>query len=214
MPTGDKDGDKMPNKWFSNRGQMIQAACAIIAVAIGIFTQRSSLTTSLDIEMVSKILFFPAAAVSLFQLGKYVQRLSTPSASPFPDDLPFDYRYLTPTIKVGSYHDLDRKLDTRRISVISIKEEEVLSSAKSGAEIEVVGTGMYFSGGDQTTKIKDRRFLLPAYARSLKSEDYSMFEFVYQDAYFTLTAISVDHINVPAQEVTLAVCVVSYRKPS
>jgi hypothetical protein len=123
MPTGDKDGDKMPNKWFSNRGQMIQAACAIIAVAIGIFTQRSSLTTSLDIEMVSKILFFPAAAVSLFQLGKYVQRLSTPSASPFPDDLPFDYRYLTPTIKVGSYHDLDRKLDTRRISVISIKKK-------------------------------------------------------------------------------------------
>src|SRR5882724_9591701 len=140
----------MSSKWFSNRGQIIQVVCAILAAAVAIYTQWSNLTAAIDLETILKILFFPVAAVVVFQLGKYVGRRSAPS-SPVSAVSPFEYRYLSLTIKVGSYSEFDEKLDVRRISVISIKEEELLSSVKAGAEIEVTGTGVYFSGGEQTT---------------------------------------------------------------
>jgi hypothetical protein len=204
----------MSNKWFSNRGQTIQAACAVIAVGVGFLTQWNNLTLTFDIVMFFKILFFPAAALLLFQLGKYVERRSTLPTAALPGKPVFDYQYLTPTIKVGSYHAVGEELGMRRITAISIKEEDVLSAQIAGAEIEVTGSGVFFSGGERTTQIKDKRFVLPAHSRAMKSENFSIFEFIYGDSDFSFVALSVDHINIPAQEVTLAVCLMKYRKPS
>jgi hypothetical protein len=39
-----------------------------------------------------------------------------------------------------------------------------------------------------------------------------MFEFAYQPDSFSFVAICIDHINVPAQEITLVICLANYRK--
>jgi hypothetical protein len=190
---------------------MIQVICAVIAAGIAVFTQRANLSATIDIETILKILFAPTVAVLLFQLGKYVERRSAAPPPKDPITSPFDYQFITSTIKVGSYQDLNEKIDRRRVSIISIKED-VSPSNPSGAEVEVTGTGVYFSGGNKTTMVSDKRFILPANSRRMKTENFSMFEFVYREDYLTLTAISVDHINIPSQEVTLDVCSVTYNK--
>jgi hypothetical protein len=216
MPAGDNDlGQEMSGKWFSNRGQMVQVACTVLAVIIGVVTQWNQITSTIDIGPIFKILLYPSAAVGLFQLGSYFSGRKTSVhanpgliAQPKPD---FDYQFLHPTIKIGSYIDLARDFGLRRVAVSSIQTRTIGSEEVPVAEIEVAGIALYLSGGNSVIKINDKKFLIPAYSRDLKSEGSSIHEFGYSTDYFTLTAISVDHINIAAQEVSLAICLVKYR---
>ena len=59
----------MSGKWFSNRGQMIQVTCAVLAVLIGIAAQWSQLSIAINFGEILKVLLYPVAVVIGFQLG-------------------------------------------------------------------------------------------------------------------------------------------------
>jgi len=124
----------------------------------------------------------------------------------------FSYKFSTPIIKVGSYFEVGQELGLRRVSALSIKTVKAGSEEVPVAEIEVAGHVLDFSAGSKVTPIHNKKALIPAYARTMKEADCSMFEFAYQPNSLSFIAISVDHINVPAQEITLVICLANYRK--
>jgi hypothetical protein len=126
----------------------------------------------------------------------------------------FNYKFSTSIIKVGSYFEVGQELGLRRVSAVSIKAVKAGSDEVPAVEIEVAGHVLDFSAGCNVTAIHDKKALIPAYARTMKDADCSMFEFAYQPNSFSFVAISVDHINVPAQEVSLVICLANYRKHS
>lgn len=190
----------------------MQVACAVIAVGIGVFSQWNQISNAIDVGLVIKILLYPLAAVALVQLGKYFPTSARGQESIWKPKPDFDYRFLAPTLKIGSYFDLDQPFGIRRISAVSIQNDKSEPQDVPTVEIEVAGTALYFSGGSSVKKISDRRFRIPAYSRRLKDVDCSMYLFTYQKDYFSFAAISVDHINVPAQEATLAISLLEYRR--
>jgi hypothetical protein len=202
----------MSNKWFTNRGQVIQVTCAVILLIIGIITQWNQLWNTFDLASVLKVLAYPATALLCFQAGKYVQSLSSPAKQSFKPQPTIKYQFLTPTVKIGSYFDTESEqlLGLSRVSVVSIDKLETGSEAVSAALVEVAGTILYLSAGAHTKKLNSNRFLIQANSR-LKSDDYSVFQFTCQKDSLSLTSISVDHINLPAQEVTFAICIMQYR---
>ena len=221
----------MSSQWFSNRGQMIQVTCAVLAVIIGIAAQWSQLSVAVNFGEILKVLLYPVAVLIGFQLGtralKPTAQAAAAAAAPTPppprealSDIrsilgpEFSYKFSTPTIKVGSYFEVGQELGLRRISVLSIKTAKAGSEEVPSAEIEVAGHVLDFSVGRQVTAVHNRKALIPAYARAMKDVDCSMFEFAYQPNSFSFVAISVDHINVPAQEITLVICLANYRKQS
>ena len=220
----------MSSQWFSNRGQMIQVTCAVLAVVIGIAAQWSQLSVAINFGEILKVLLYPVAVLVGFQLGTrtlkpMAQTVAAAAASPPPsiEALPdirsilgpeFSYKFSTPIIKVGSYFEVGQELGLRRVSALSIKTVKAGSEEVPVAEIEVAGHVLDFSAGSKVTPIHNKKALIPAYARTMKEADCSMFEFAYQPNSFSFVAISIDHINVPAQEVTLVICLASYRKPS
>jgi hypothetical protein len=214
MPVGDNDlGTGMTGKWFTNRGQVIQVACAVILLIIGIITQWNQLWNAFDLASVLKVLAYPATALLCFQAGKYVQSLSSPARQSVKPQPTIKYQFLTPTVQIGSYFDIESEqiLGLSRVSVISIANFETGSEA-SAALVEVVGTILYLSAGARTKKLNSSRFLIQANSK-LKSDEYSVFQFTCQKDSLSLTSISVDHINLPAQEVTFAICIMQYRAP-
>jgi hypothetical protein len=220
----------MSSQWFSNRGQMIQVTCAVLAVIIGIAAQWSQLSVAINFGEILKVLLYPVAVLIGFQLGTRAlkptaQVAAATAAPPLPsmEALPdirsslgpeFSYKFSTPIIKVGSYFEVGQELGLRRVSALSIKTVKAGSEEVPAAEIEVAGHVLDFSAGRRVTAIHHKKALIPAYARALKDADCSMFEFAYQSNSFSFVAISVDHINVPAQEVTLVICLGNYRKHS
>jgi hypothetical protein len=226
----------MSSQWFSNRGQMIQVTCAVLAVIIGIAAQWNQLSVAINFGEILKVLLYPVAVLIGFQLGTRAQKpiVQTPIApeqpSPAPpqpqtprEELPdirsvlgpeFDYKFSSPVIKVGSYFEVGQELGLRRVSILSIKTVKSGSDDVPAAEIEVAGHMLDFSAGKNVTAIHNKKALIPAYVRSLKDADCSMFGFAYQPTSFSFVAISIDHINVPAQEVTLMICLANYRKRS
>jgi hypothetical protein len=228
-PAGISSGKHM-SLWFSNRGQMIQVTCAVLAVIIGIAAQWNQLSVAINFGEILKVLLYPVAVLIGFQLGK--RALKPPAQAPTPreppsppprealPDLPstlgpdFIYKFSTPVIKVGSYFDVGQELGLRRVSVSSVKTVKAGTGDVPAAEIEITGHALDFGVGRTATAIHSKKALIPAYARSLKDADCSMFEFSYQPDAFSFAAISVDHINVPAQEVTLVICLANYRKRS
>jgi hypothetical protein len=220
----------MSSQWFSNRGQMIQVTCAVLAVIIGIAAQWNQLSVAINFGEILKVLLYPVAVLVGFQLGTRALKPTAgtaaapeapapPSREAFPDmrsilGPEFNYKFSTPIIKVGSYFDVGQELGLRRVSALSIKTVKAGSEEVPAAEIEVAGHVLDFSAGSKVTAIHNKKALIPAYARNLKEADCSMFEFSYQPNAFSFAAISVDHINVPAQEVTLVICLADYRKSS
>jgi hypothetical protein len=221
----------MSSQWFSNRGQMIQVTCAVLAVIIGIAAQWSQLSVAINFGEILKVLLYPVAVLIGFQLGTRALKPTTQAAAtaapppppppPSMEALPdkrsilgpeFSYELSTPIIKVGSYFEVGQELGLRRVSALSIKTVKAGSEEVPAVEIEVAGHVLDFSAGSQVTAIHNKKALIPAYARATKYADCSMFEFAYRPDSFSFVAISVDHINVPAQEVTLAICLVNYRK--
>jgi hypothetical protein len=215
----------MSGKWFSNRGQMVQVGCAVIAVAIGTVTQWSQISNAVDLELILKIALYPLAAVLLVQLGKHfpVGRLDIQTAQPkpIPDEQPtseqnpkstIEYRFLTPSIKAGAYFDVGQEFGLRRVSLLSIKSKTLASQEVPVAELEVAGMSIYFTPGHSIEQLGDRKFLIPASQRDTKTESSSIFEFMYSKDSLTLTSVSVDHINVPGQEATVVICSIKYRQ--
>src|ERR1700722_430482 len=113
----------MSGRWFANRGQMVQVTCAVIAVGLGIITQWNQISTAIDFGLVIKILLYPLVAVGLVQLGKYFPTRATPTpvgkvTGPPIAEPPIsekqkwniDYQFLTPTVKVGSYFNVNQQL--------------------------------------------------------------------------------------------------------
>jgi hypothetical protein len=208
----------MSGKWFSNRGQIIQVACAVIAVAIGVTTQWNQISNAIDLALIVKIALYPLAVIILIQVGKHFPTANAPAPGQAvkeevktgPTSV-INYQFLTPTVKIGSYFDVDQERGLRRISVISIQNHKVGFDEVPAVEIEVTGMVLNFDAGRSVKKVSDKRFLIPAYSRSIKDGDCSMHEFSYRKESFSLSAISVDHINVPAQEATLAICLATYR---
>lgn len=98
------------------------------------------------------------------------------------------------------------------MTALSIKTSKVGSEEVPVAEIEVAGHVLDFGVGSKVTAIHSKKALIPAFARTMKDANCSMFDFTYQPNNFSFVAISVDHVNVPAQEITLVICLASYRK--
>ena len=218
----------MSSQWFSNRGQMIQVTCAVLAVIIGIAAQWNQLSVAINFGEILKVLLYPVAVLVGFQLGTRALKPTAgtaaateapapPSTKAFPDiqsilGPEFTYKFMSPAIKVGSYFDVGQEFGLRRVSAVSLKTIKDGSEEVPAVEIEVVGQMLDFSAGSKATNINRKKALIPAYARDLKDADCSMFHFSYQSNAFSFAAISVDHINVPAQEVTLVICLAQYRK--
>lgn len=194
-------------KWFSNRGQMIQVLCAVLAVALGVVLNWKQLSSAFDLVQILKVFVYPAAVLIGFRLGKYQKPSNTFDPRPS-----VDYKFFTPTIKVGSYFDTESNhvLALSRVSVISIENHKVFSQEGPAAIIETAGTVLHFTPGQHARKLSSDRFLIPANAR-LKTEEHAIFQLNYEKDSLSLTSISVDHINLPAQEVTFAICVMRYR---
>jgi hypothetical protein len=169
-------------------------------------------SSAFDLIQILRVLIYPAAVLVGFQLGKYFQISSSGHESSVGGRPPVSYKFFTPTIKVGSYFDTEstQLLGLSRISVISIDSTQAVSQDVPAVLIETAGTVLNFSPGRYTKKVSSNRFFIPANVR-MKSEDHAIFQFVYDKDSLSLTSISVDHINLPAQEVTFAICVMQYR---
>jgi hypothetical protein len=205
-------GWQMPGQWFSNRGQMVQVACAVAAVVIGLVSQWGQISSAIDLAAIFKILLFPLGAIFMFQLGQYFSKRTTNSKDVDAKASIIEHTFRTPTIKVGSYFDVDQPLGIRRISASSIQNYKFTYEEVPAAEIEISGSLISLTAGKKVKQISDRKFLLPAYSRSLKDDDCSVFQLRYKEDLVEVTAISVDHINQHAQEIVLTISLFSYRK--
>src|SRR5882724_2147225 len=164
----------MSGKWFSNRGQMVQVACAVIAVGVGIITQWQQLTTAIDPALVFKIALYPLAAIILVQIGKHYpgSRTTVQSSTPVPAVIeqprPADkskpapeYTYLSQLVKVGSYIEVNQEYGLRRVTLMSIQSRTIGSEEVLVAELEATGMAVSFAAGKWVEQITDRRFLVP-----------------------------------------------------
>jgi hypothetical protein len=108
---------------------------------------------------------------------------------------------------------VNEPLGIQRISVLAIKEQENWRGEKiPAAEIEISGTALALVEGHAIKKVSDRRFLVPTYGRNLKNSEYSIHDLSYGKDVFDFSAITVDHINQAAQEVSICVCFMDHRK--
>jgi hypothetical protein len=198
----------MSGKWFSNRGQMIQVACAVIAVGVGIITQWDKLSGFLGIL---GVLAYPVAALILINIGRRLTSRAGPNieaaaAPPAPEikapDEPkppkLTYRYETPTLKVGTFYIVDQPFGVQRLTLVSIKQERIRTRDVLVAEIDVTGSMVDLTGGGDVKQESRKRFFIPADDMRTKRQDSSAFEFMYREG--------------SAQEVGLVICVVSLGK--
>lgn len=212
----------MSGQWFSNRGQMIQVACAVSALIIGIVTQWSQISVALNLTEIIKVLAYPATVFIVFQIALLTAKNGFSKPTPTtthvgtePKPLfgpPLIYEFKNATVKVGSFFEVGEEFGLRRVSVLSLKNLEIYSEEVAAAELEFSGSMLDLSFGKKTQLISNKKALIPSYARSAKDADCSIYQFSYQLDYFTFVAVSVDHINVPEREVSLVVCIARFRK--
>jgi len=203
---------------------MVQVACAVVAVGIGAITQWQQLTTAIDPALIFKIALYPLAAIILVQIGKHypgsratVQSSTTVPAAiqqpkqPDKSKPASEYTYLSQPVKVGSYIEVNQEYGLRRVTLMSIQSRTIGSEEVLVAELEATGMAVSFAPGKWVEQITDRRFLVPANSRELKSEGYAFFEFMFGQSSLSMTSVCVDHINQPAQEATIVVGAMRYR---
>jgi hypothetical protein len=215
----------MSGRWFTNRGQMVQVAVAVLALVVAIIVALPALAQHPDLLSWSPIILIPAIALGAFSYGKNyasppVVPVSTPAAEPVPmsaglalpheteEAFETEVNVYGPTLKVGSYWD-DGEVPRRiRVAVVSITDEE---GGEPRAELNFA-MGALAHGGTQTKRTKTNQFLMRQTSSGFQAEEFCVTCFSFDERHIWFFVVRVDHVNAYAKEVVLSICKVSSHK--
>jgi hypothetical protein len=226
MPAGEYGlGAEMSGKWFTNRGQMVQVAVAVLALVVAIIVALPALAQHQDLLSWSPIILIPAIALGAFSYGKnyasppVVIPASKPTAEPAATIKPglaqpqeteeafeTEVNVYNPTLKVGSYWDDGDAPRRIRVTVVSISDEE-------GPKAELnFGMGALAHGGTQTKRMKVNQYLMRQTSSGFQAEEFCVTCFSFDERHVWFFVVRVDHVNAYAKEVVLSICMVSSHK--
>jgi hypothetical protein len=209
------------DKWFANKAQVVQVACAIIAVMISLMVWLAIPASSLVYHLapvfvvigVGWIVWITAVAYTNDHQAR-MARLSfssTPSTSlPNPPARP-TYA-VTPTIaitkitcNVGALWEGNILGRDFRIVINGIKKVREQSNYRADVEIRGAGT---LHGGDKTQSISSARYWVDSTPSPFNSEHSMLFFFVVHPLRVEIFTLRVDHIDPKSNQVNLELCVV------
>lgn len=212
----------MAGKWFSNRGQLIQVAVAIIALGIATVVALPALAQHPDLLTWLPVILIPAIALGAFSYGKNYS-VPTPSEPTLPqktDASPAsiqkvaasilerkteevfetDVKIYTPTLKIGDFwtdEDTPRRI---RVTAVSFSDEPE-------PRVELLfGMGAIAHGGTQTKRTKVNQYLMKSTDSGFQAEEFCVTCFSFDEKHVWFFAVRVDHINIYAKEVVLSIC--------
>jgi hypothetical protein len=227
MPAGKLGlGAEMSGRWFTNRGQMVQVAVAVLALVVAIIVALPALAQHQDLLSWSPIILIPAIALGAFSYGKnyasppVVVPVSKPAAEPVAinaglapplqteEAFETEVNVYSPTLKVGSYWD-DGEVPRRiRVTVVSIAAEE---GGDPRAELNFA-MGAVAHGGTQTKRTKTNQYLMRQTSSGFQAEEFCVTCFSFDERHVWFFVVRVDHVNAYAKEVVLSICKVSSHK--
>lgn len=220
----------MAAKWFTNRGQIIQVVLAVIAVGIATIVSLPALAQYSSLLPWLLVLLVPVIALGAFSYGKNFATAAPPSvpAPPAhaPDPTPYapskvaittvanalletkeafetEISVLNPTVKVGAFWTDPESNRRVRVSIVALTND-----GEPRAELNF-DTGALAHGGTQTKRVKVNQYLMRAASSGYQSEEFCVYYFSFEEKHVWFFAVRVEHINIHAQEVVLAVCKVS-----
>jgi hypothetical protein len=217
-------GLEMSGKWFSNRGQIVQVAVAVLALVIAIIVALPALAQHQDLLSWLPIILIPAIALGAFSYGKnYAPPVVVPTLTPTAEppakttgSLPLlreteetfetEVNVYSPTVKVGSYWD-DGDVPRRiRVAVVSISDEE-----EPRAELHFA-MGALAHGGTQTKRTKVNQYLMRPTSSGFQAEEFCVTCFSFDERHVWFFVVRVDHVNAYGKEAVLSICKVSSHK--
>ena len=223
----------MAGKWFNNRGQIIQVVSAIVAVGIAIIVSLPALSQYSNLLPWLLVILVPVIALGAFSYGKnfaataplpppVALRPLVEATSPEPykpskaavtmvanalletkEAFETEISFSNPTVKVGAFWTDPESNRRIRISVVALANDE-----EPRAEL-YFDTGALAHGGTQTKRVKVNQYLMRAASSGYQSEEFCVYYFSFEEKHIWFFAVRVEHINIHAHEVVLAVCKVS-----
>jgi hypothetical protein len=209
--------------WFTNKGQMIQVACAVVAATVALMVwfavpPQQLLYAAPIVIAISFVWLATIAAdklLSLLATARAYERLkaSVPSAPPtsptvdsFKAPRPLFLHVAQVRCKVGSFWecafdgDVPFRLVVHAISKIKGQNEH-------RADIEMTRGPAALVGGSETTRISSARYWVPRSSHPYRAEPRSVYSLDISLPYQVyLFSFRVEHINPNEEEVTLEVC--------
>ncbi|MBM7482332.1 hypothetical protein ACVWWI_004357 [Bradyrhizobium sp. USDA 3686] len=210
----------MAGKWFANRGQIIQAAIAFVALLFGIYVALPQLPVQHGVAGLLKvwpIILFPAiTTVSVIwffnhRLSKKLEQLGSNMSGPaatgdksveplVPTSELSDFRIPddgvsteSVTLRLGEYWERGPDLSRTRIILSQfIHEPDQPSLVELAFDF---GTGAFVHGGTKTKRTSTNRYFLPVAESGLPMEPYSIFKFTFAEDNLNFFGVRVDHIN-------------------
>jgi hypothetical protein len=214
---------KMSGKWFTNRGQIIQVAIAVVALGVATVVALPALAQHPNLLTWLPVILIPAIALGAFSYGKNYAA-PTPSPPTPPDKATAspasvqtvanailqrqaeevfvtEVNIYTPTLKMGDFWNDD----ARRVRVAAVS---ILDEPEPKVEL-AFGSGGLFHGGTQTKRTKTNQYLMKRADSAFQAEEFCVTAFSFDEKHVWFFAARVDHINIYAKEVVLSICKVS-----
>ncbi|MCK1411269.1 hypothetical protein [Bradyrhizobium sp. 76] len=210
----------MAGKWFANRGQIIQAVIAFVALFLGIYVALPQLPVQQGAAGLLKIwpiIIFPAittvCVIWFFnhRLSKKLDLLGSnmsgsaatgdkSSAPPLLTNELSDFRIPddgvsieSVTLRLGAYWERGPDLSRTRITL-----SQFIHEPDQPPIVELAfdfGTGAFVHGGTKTKRTSTNRYFVPVAESGLPMEPYSIFKFTFAEDSLNFFGVRVDHIN-------------------
>lgn len=225
----------MGGKWFSNRGQIVQLAAAILSLLTA-WNAWGAIKT-LDFLSLGPIIFYVSIAtlvISFYLRANHKSEFSTPSApavqpatrtKAVADTSPRTPNAIAPpepkwaasptvqtfTLKAGAFFDgthirPELKITLKDITTATFKSHFILEETLEVSDIECRLGGLVVYGGKQTKEIDVNRFLVPAANGFLHSDERALYQLSFSNDHVSFFGLRVDHINMHAKEAVMTLC--------
>jgi hypothetical protein len=185
------------DKWFTNRGQVIQITLAAVAVVVAAIVSWPILNDRADWVSYLPIVISLGVLYSVYQVGKIVGAFAANTKRV--DNYTSSFQHWSPTIRIGNYWEQSLGLSKIRITLVRIIPEE-----PPVAELKFDGN-VYHSFRPRPEGANNfNSFRLIAFGRrSIDIEKEAVFCFDFNDRQADLVAVRVHHINPHDNEVML-----------
>ncbi len=214
------------DKWFANKGQVVQVVCAVIAATISLMVwlaiPASSLLYYLALLAVMICLGSLVWMVSAAYTTEHLERttrsslIPTSPTSPMPSPpilsspldklLPIAPIVLTNVAcNIGGFW--ERNISGKDIRIIVHSIKKVREQDNYRADIEIRGAGS-LHGGNDTQSISSARYWVNRTSTPFGSEPSMLFSIEIHPYGVTIFTLRVDHIDPKSNRVNLELCVV------
>jgi hypothetical protein len=196
----------MNSKWFTNRGQMLQAAIAVVAATASLMIWFAIPPAS--ILYLAPIGFMACFFWICFLFGRWAgsRKIAVPLPSPDPGA---EITLVDIMCDLGNFWQGSIQGRTFRIVLHSLSQIENKNAYQ--ADIEVAEGVGPLEGGNKTTQVGPVRFWLPT-SNNYHPEASSIFLFdVLGTDRVRIVTLRVSHINFYAKNATMVICVVEGR---